>query len=93
MAPSAIEVKGIRDTEGIPITVPETEISTVNGFTTRRAKAGKFVAGTAAYATSDFFKGPTTGKPKAKRWDRKCLLRCAGKHWRHRADLQRLPQR
>jgi len=68
--PSAIEVEGVRDTEGIPQPNP----LTVNGFTARRAKAGRLVAGTAAYTSSDLFKGPTAGKPKAKRWDRKSAV-------------------
>lgn len=68
MTPSAVEVEGIRDTEGIPL-MPK--VLTVNGFASRREKAGKLIAGTAAATSSDHFKGPITGKPKAKRWDRK----------------------
>lgn len=52
--PSAIGVDGIRDTEGIVFAGP----LTVNGVPARRAKAGKLVAGTAAYTNSDFFKSP-----------------------------------
>ncbi|RFU72446.1 aromatic aminotransferase aro8 [Trichoderma arundinaceum] len=56
----------------------------------RRAKAGKLVAGIAAASDSDMFKGPQTGKPKAKRWDNHlsaesksrepCSLKQAAKH-------------
>ncbi|KAK0731640.1 aromatic amino acid aminotransferase [Lasiosphaeris hirsuta] len=56
----------------------------------RRAKAGRLVALTAAYSDSDMFKGPTTNKPKAKRWDHHlspesavrepCVLKSAAKH-------------
>jgi len=63
--PSAIEVEGIRDTEGFAIP----NLLTINDVPARRAKAGKLIAGTAAYTSSDFFKTPGTGKPKAKRWD------------------------
>ena len=67
--PSAIgvEVEGVRDTEGIVLPDP----LTVNGISARRAKAGRLIAGTAAYTNSDFFKSSGVGKPKAKRWDRK----------------------
>ncbi|CAI6099932.1 unnamed protein product [Clonostachys chloroleuca] len=41
----------------------------IDEITERRAKAGKLVAGIAAASDSDMFKGPQTGKPKAKRWD------------------------
>jgi hypothetical protein len=54
--PSAIAVGGIRDTEGIPLPDP----LTANGVSARRAKAGKLVAGTAAYTSSDFFKSPVS---------------------------------
>ncbi|KFA60116.1 hypothetical protein S40285_09493 [Stachybotrys chlorohalonatus IBT 40285] len=43
--------------------------STVDDILARRARAGKLVAGIAAPSDSDMFKGETTGKPKAKRWD------------------------
>jgi aromatic amino acid aminotransferase I len=59
--PSAVEVEGVRDTEGIPLPNP----LSVNGVFARRAKAGKLIAGTAAFASSDHFKGkvsePTLG--------------------------------
>ncbi|KAH8591376.1 aromatic amino acid aminotransferase-like protein [Bisporella sp. PMI_857] len=65
--PSAIgiDVEGVRDTEGIVLPDP----LTVNGVSARRAKAGKLIAGTAAYTSSDFFKHYDASKPKARRWD------------------------
>ncbi|KAI0392103.1 PLP-dependent transferase [Xylariaceae sp. FL0594] len=43
---------------------------TLAGIAARRAKAGKLVAGTAAYADSDMFKSPHAFRqPKARRWD------------------------
>ncbi|KAK1769844.1 PLP-dependent transferase [Phialemonium atrogriseum] len=63
---------------------------TINDILERRAKAGKLVAGTAAVSDSDMFKGPSTGKPKARRWDhilssesaarQPCVLKQAAKH-------------
>ncbi|KAI0842920.1 PLP-dependent transferase [Hypoxylon sp. FL0890] len=64
---------------------------TIDGIKTRRAKAGKLVAGTAAYSDSDMFKSPQAfDKPKAKRWDHllsqesiareACVLKQAAKH-------------
>lgn len=54
MAPTAIDVEGVRDTEGIAIPDP----LSVCGISARRAKAGRLVAGVAAHTTSDFFKSP-----------------------------------
>ncbi|KAI1333292.1 PLP-dependent transferase [Xylariaceae sp. FL0255] len=52
------------------IGLPSSEPLTLQGIATRRAKAGKLVAGTAAYCDSDMFKSPQgSDKPKAKRWD------------------------
>ncbi|KAI8632580.1 PLP-dependent transferase [Xylariaceae sp. FL1651] len=43
---------------------------TLDGIAARRAKAGKLVAGTAAYSDSDMFKSPQAyDQPKARRWD------------------------
>ena len=50
--PAAIDIEGVTDTEAIVIPDP----LTVNGVSARRAKAGKLIAGTAAYTSSDFFK-------------------------------------
>lgn len=68
--PSAIEtsLEGTRDIEAKVLPDPPL---TVSGVTTRRAKAEKLIAGTAAYSNSDYFKSPSGNKPKAKRWDRK----------------------
>ncbi|MCJ1482406.1 Aromatic/aminoadipate aminotransferase 1 [Schaereria dolodes] len=62
----------------------------VNGVPARRAKAPKMSGGLAAYASSDMFKGPSYGKPKAKRWDyrfnletrtrRPCTLKAAAEY-------------
>ncbi|KAB8303389.1 hypothetical protein EYC80_004818 [Monilinia laxa] len=68
--PTAIGVEGVIDTE--PVIIPDP--LTVNGVSARRAKAGQFSAGVAAFTTSDHFKSPTTGKPKAKRWDHRISL-------------------
>ncbi|KAA8573985.1 hypothetical protein EYC84_005524 [Monilinia fructicola] len=68
--PTAIDVEGVIDTESIVIPDP----LTVNGVSARRAKAGPFSAGVAAFTTSDHFKSPSTGKPKAKRWDHRISL-------------------
>ncbi|KAL6791591.1 pyridoxal phosphate-dependent transferase [Trichoderma sp. SZMC 28012] len=64
--------------------------SLLSEIAARRAKAGKLVAGIAAASDSDMFKGPQTGKPKAKRWDNHlsaesksrepCSLKQAAKH-------------
>lgn len=50
--PSAIDVEALTDTEAIIIPDP----LTVKGVTARRTKAGRLVAHTAAYTSSDFFK-------------------------------------
>ncbi|KAI0911857.1 aromatic amino acid aminotransferase-like protein [Ustulina deusta] len=43
---------------------------TLAGIAARRAKAGKLVAGIAAYSDSDMFKSPHAyNQPKARRWD------------------------
>jgi len=67
--PSAIEVavEGTRDADAVVLPDPPL---TAHGVSARRAKAGKLIAGTAAYSDSDFFKSPVAGKPKARRWDR-----------------------
>ncbi|KAK0657352.1 pyridoxal phosphate-dependent transferase [Cercophora newfieldiana] len=63
---------------------------TIEDLVERRRKAGRLVAGTAAYSDTDMFKGPSAGKPKAKRWDHHlapesavrmpCVLKQAAKH-------------
>lgn len=61
MPPIAIDVEGAIKTEATT--------NLVDAILARREKAGRLVAGVAAYSSSDFFKGPTAGKPRAKRWD------------------------
>lgn len=77
------------DAEPFPVQKPNERV-TVNDIKERRAKAGKLVAGVAAYCDSDMFKAPSVGKPKAKRWDhlltkeslsrRPCMLKQAAKY-------------
>lgn len=50
--PSAIDIEGVTDTQAIVLPDP----LTINGVSARRTKAGKFAAGTAAFASSDQFK-------------------------------------
>lgn len=45
------------EAEPIPAQKPREKV-TINDILTRRAKAGKLVAGTAAYSDSDMFKAP-----------------------------------
>lgn len=51
--PSAIDIRGLTDTEAVIYPDP----LTINEVTERRAKAGKLVAGVAAGTSSDLFKG------------------------------------
>ncbi|PHH78284.1 hypothetical protein CDD82_3140 [Ophiocordyceps australis] len=80
-------------TEAAPASVcakEKTRSSAIGQVLSRRARAGKLVAGVAAASDSDMFKGPQTGKPKALRWDehlsleslrrRPCTLKQAAKH-------------
>src|SRR6266536_6595848 len=52
--PTAIDIEGVRDTASFALPDP----LTVSGVSARRTKAGKLVAGTAAYTSSDYFKSP-----------------------------------
>lgn len=54
--PSAIEIEGVTDTEAIALPDP----LTINGIASRRLKAGRLVAGTAAGTSSDLFKTPVS---------------------------------
>jgi aromatic amino acid aminotransferase I len=54
--PSAVDIEAVRDTEAIVLPDP----LTVSGVAARRAKAGKLVAGTASYASSESFKSPVS---------------------------------
>ncbi|CAN8099461.1 unnamed protein product [Discula destructiva] len=77
------------DAEPLAAQKPRKRI-TLDDILERRAKAGKLVAGLAAYSDSDMFKAPSQGKPKAKRWDhllteeslsrRPCMLKQAAKY-------------
>ena len=50
--PTAIDIEGVTDTQAIVLPDP----LTINGVSARRIKAGKLVAGTAAFTSSDHFK-------------------------------------
>jgi hypothetical protein len=54
--PTAIDIEGVTDTQAIVLPDP----LTVNGVSARRAKAGKFSYGTAAFTSSDSFKSPVS---------------------------------
>ncbi|KAI1356275.1 aromatic amino acid aminotransferase-like protein [Xylaria sp. FL0043] len=57
-------------TEHPPVQKLAEEPLTVAGIAARRAKAGKLIAGVAAYSDSDMFKSPRAyNQPKAKRYD------------------------
>lgn len=70
--PSAIDVdvQAIDDTTAVTIPNP----LTLESVATRRAATGKLIAGVAAVANVDSFKGEKQHlhKPRAKRWDRRC---------------------
>ena len=63
--PTAIDLGGIADNQ---LATFSDKLS-VNGIPGRRNKAPKLSGGIAAHASSDMFKSPGYGKPKAKRWD------------------------
>ncbi|KAH6853679.1 pyridoxal phosphate-dependent transferase [Chaetomium sp. MPI-CAGE-AT-0009] len=77
------------EAEPTPPPTPRERI-TIADIKERRAKAGRLIAPTAASCNADMFKAPTTGKPKAKRWDHlltkestlraPCKLKQAAKH-------------
>ena len=70
--PSAIDVdvQAIDDTTAVTIPNP----LTLEDVSKRREATGKLIAGVAAVANVEQFKGEKqhSHKPKAKRWDRKC---------------------
>ncbi|KAK4153080.1 pyridoxal phosphate-dependent transferase [Chaetomidium leptoderma] len=82
-------VAKLPDAEPVAPVAPRERI-TIADIKERRAKAGRLVAPTAAYSDADMFKAPSTGKPKAKRWDHHltkestlrepCKLKQAAKH-------------
>lgn len=65
-----VDVQAIDDTTAVTIPNP----LTLESVATRRAATGKLIAGVAAVANVDSFKGEKQHlhKPRAKRWDRRC---------------------
>lgn len=63
--PSAIDVEAVTDTQAATFF----ERLSINGVEARRRKNPPVATGLAPYASSDMFKSPGYGKPKAKRWD------------------------
>ena len=69
MTPPALDVEVQADTDTSAVTLPEP--LTIRGIDKRRTAAGKLIAGVAAKADVNFYKGPIhhKHKPLAKRWD------------------------
>ncbi|KAL8846339.1 MAG: hypothetical protein Q9221_008579 [Calogaya cf. arnoldii] len=63
--PSALDVEAATDTQAATFF----DRLSVSGVPARRSKAPAVSTGLATYASSDMFKSPGHGKPKAKRWD------------------------
>jgi aromatic amino acid aminotransferase I len=63
--PIALDTQSLSDTQLATFSGP----LSVNGVPARRAKAPKISGGIAPHASSDMFKSPGHGKPRAKRWD------------------------
>ncbi|KAL8894740.1 MAG: hypothetical protein Q9192_004083 [Flavoplaca navasiana] len=63
--PSALAVQAATDTQAATFI----DRLSLNGVSARRRKAPPVSTGLATYASSDMFKSPGYGKPKAKRWD------------------------
>lgn len=63
--PTALDVQSTTDAQ---IATFSDKLS-VNGVPARRSKAPRMPGGIAAHCSSDMFKTPGHGKPKAKRWD------------------------
>ncbi|KAL8693806.1 MAG: hypothetical protein Q9218_001454, partial [Villophora microphyllina] len=63
--PSALDVTALTDTQAATFV----ERLNINGVEARRNKAPPLSTAVATYASSEMFKGPQWGKPKAKRWD------------------------
>ncbi|KAL8745086.1 MAG: hypothetical protein Q9190_002733 [Brigantiaea leucoxantha] len=63
--PSALDVEAVSDTQAVSFV----ERLNVDGVAARRNKAPPVATGVAAYATSEMFKSPGHGKPKAKNWN------------------------
>ena len=66
--PGPIDVQVLPETDTSTFTIPDR--LTIQSVAKRRAASGKLVAGVAAWAEIDVFKGKGHGiKPLAKRWD------------------------
>ncbi|KAI4119328.1 MAG: hypothetical protein LQ338_007288 [Usnochroma carphineum] len=63
--PSAIDAQAASDTQAAAFV----EGLSINGVRARRSKAPAISSAIAAHGSSDMFKSPGYGKPKAKRWD------------------------
>ncbi|KAL8700648.1 MAG: hypothetical protein Q9201_005334 [Fulgogasparrea decipioides] len=63
--PSAIDVEAETDTQAATFV----ERLSINGIRARRSKAPAVSTALATFASSEMFKGPSYGKPKAKRWN------------------------
>ena len=69
--PAALDIEVLPETDTSTFTIPDR--LTIQNVAKRRAASGKLVAGVAAVADVDVFKGRTQHlhKGKAKTWDRK----------------------
>ncbi|KAH8814944.1 aromatic amino acid aminotransferase-like protein [Xylogone sp. PMI_703] len=72
--PSAIGVNGTNGND-VQQFIPHRPL-TVEAIAAHRAKAPKMNAGVAAWTSSDLYKSPPDGKPKAKRWDHRLTEEC-----------------
>ncbi|KAL8818221.1 MAG: hypothetical protein Q9191_007988 [Dirinaria sp. TL-2023a] len=66
MAPSVMDPQADTDTQAVTFS----DRMSVNGVEARRSKHSPISKAVAAHASSDMFKSPGYGKPKAKKWDR-----------------------
>lgn len=65
MAPSVMDPQADTDTQAVTFS----DRMSVNGVEARRSKHSPISKAVAAHASSDMFKSPGYGKPKAKKWD------------------------
>ncbi len=63
--PAAVDMQSATDTQLATFA----DRLSVNGVPSRRSRAPKLSGGIAAHTSSDMFKSPGRGKPRAKRWD------------------------
>ncbi|KAL9123778.1 MAG: hypothetical protein Q9217_006827 [Psora testacea] len=63
---SSLTMQGATDTH---IATLQSDRLSVNGVPARRCKAPKLAGGIAAHTSSNMYKSPGYGKPRAKRWD------------------------